>query len=131
MAGISSGATHQYDRELQPEKWPPHPDGPHVLVFHDRDISLQHDFVARTFQALPGNTKVIGMNQYVATLHAGIESAAEGFELGFQYDEPYCTYFKSHSSSWKLLLADPLSDQIKRAVSENAASLGFKTKYWE
>lgn len=128
MAGISSGATHQYDRELQPEKWPPHPDGPHVLVFHDRDISLQHEFVERTFQALPRNTKVIGMNQYVATLHAGIESAVEGFEIGFQYDEPYCTYFKDHSSSWRLLLADPLADRIKRADALNVVVDGRVTR---
>jgi len=45
MMGISPASGHQYDRELHPEKWPSHPDGPFVLLFHDRDISLQHDFI--------------------------------------------------------------------------------------
>ena len=114
MAGISPGGTHQYDRKLNPEWWPAHPDGPYVLLFHDRDISLQHDFVERTFQALPKDTMTISINHYVAVLHAGIE-AATGLQLDFQYDEPYCAYFKDHPSSWRLLLADPLLDRIKQA----------------
>jgi hypothetical protein len=119
MTGISPGATHQYDRELHPEKWPPHPDGPYVLLFHDRDISLQHDFVQRTFDALPKNTKTISMNHYIAILHTGIESATDGTELTFQYDEPYCAYFKNHPSSWRLLMTDPLADRIRRAAAVN------------
>jgi hypothetical protein len=119
MAGISPGATHQYDRELNPENWPPHPDGPYVLLFHDRDISLQHDFVERTLQALPKDATIISMNHYVAILHAGVESSGGRMQLGFQYDEPYCTYFKNHASSWRLLLADPLLDKIKQAPAMN------------
>lgn len=116
MAGISPGAVHQYDWELRADKWPPHPDGPYVLLFHDRDISLQHDFMERTFQALPKDTTTVSMNHYVAILHAGIESAADGLQLGFQYDEPYCAYFKNHPSSWRLLLANPLPEGIKQSA---------------
>ncbi len=115
MTGISPGATHQYDRELRPWQWPRHPDGPYVLLFHDRDISLQHDFVERTFEALPKNSMTISMNQYVAVLHAGIQSAAGPMKLQFQYDEPYCAYFKNHASSWRLLLADPLAEKLKHS----------------
>jgi hypothetical protein len=128
MAGISPGATHQYDRELHPEKWPPHPDGPYVLLFHDRDISLQHDFVQRTFEALPKNTNTVSMNHYIAILHTGIESATEGTEFGFHYDEPYCAYFKNHPSSWRLLIADPLADRIGRAGAINVVVDGRVTR---
>jgi hypothetical protein len=44
MAGISTGKTHAYDRELHLEQWPPHPDGPAVIIFHDRDISAAARF---------------------------------------------------------------------------------------
>jgi hypothetical protein len=119
MTGISPASVHQYDRELHPEKWPPHPDGPFVLLFHDRDISLQHDFVERTFNALPKDAMTISMNHYVGILHAEITSAGEGIEIRFQYEEPYGSYFRDHSSSWRLLLADPLADRIKLSTTAN------------
>ena len=113
MAGISKEAVHAYDRELQPSQWPAHPDGPFVLLFHDRDISLQHDFIQRTFDALPKDMETISMNQYVAVLHAQITSAAKSLELGFQYEEPYCTYFAKHASAWRLWLSDHLLKSIR------------------
>jgi hypothetical protein len=119
MTGISPASGHQYDRELHPEKWPQHPDGPFVLLFHDRDISLQHDFVERTFNALPKDTMTLSMNHYVGILHAQVTSASEGIEFGFQYEEPYGAYFANHPSSWKLLLADPLVDKIKQSGTAN------------
>ena len=119
MAGISPGATHAYDRELHPEKWPAHPDGPYVLFFHDRDISLQHDFVERTFAALPRGLKTISMNHYVGVLHAQIGSAADGLGFDFQYDEPYCAYFGKHPSTWRLLMADPVLERFKQARDIN------------
>jgi hypothetical protein len=121
MRGISPASGHQYDRELHPETWPPHPDGPFVLLFHDRDISLQHDFVERTFDALPKDTMTLSMNHYVGTLHAQVTSASEGIEFGFEYEEPYGAYFRNHPSSWRLLLADSLVDKIKRSATANMA----------
>jgi len=114
MMGISPGETHQYDRALHPEKWPPHPDGPFVLLFHDRDISLQHDFIERTFDALPKDATTLSMNRYIAILHAQIAPQGEGFAVSFEYDDPYSAYFQNHPSSWKLLLADSLADALKR-----------------
>lgn len=119
MRGISPASGHQYDRELHPETWPQHPDGPFVLLFHDRDISLRHDFVERTFNALPNDTTTLSMNHYVGILHAQVSSASEGIAFGFQYEEPYCAYFRNHSSSWKLLLADPLVDKIRQSTTAN------------
>jgi hypothetical protein len=90
-----------------------------VLLFHDRDISLRHDFVERTFNALPNDTTTLSMNHYVGILHAQVSSASEGIAFGFQYKETYCAYFRNHPSSWKLLLADPLVDKIKQSTFAN------------
>ena len=119
MRGISPASGHQYDRELHPETWPRHPDGPFVLLFHDRDISLQHDFIERTFNALPKHAMTLSMNHYVGILHTHVSSAGEGIELGFQYEEPYCAYFGSRPSSWRLLVADPLAEKIKQSTTAN------------
>jgi hypothetical protein len=119
MMGISPGSSHQYDRELHPEKWPPHPDGPFVLLFHDRDISLQHDFMERTFDALLKDARTLSMNHYIGILHAQVTSAEEGAGFAFQYEDPYGRYFSNHPSSWRLLLADPLLDRIKQSTSAN------------
>ena len=119
MRGISPASGHQFDGELHPEAWPPHPDGPFVLLFHDRDISLQHDFVERTFNALPKDAVTLSMNQYVGILHAQVTSASEGIEFGFQYEEPYGAYFRNHLSSWRLLLSDPLIDKIHQSTTAN------------
>ena len=115
MKGISPASGHQYDRELHPETWPPHPDGPFVLLFHDRDISLRHDFIERTFNALPKDAITLSMNQYVGILHAKVTTVSEGMEFRFEYEEPYGAYFRNHPSSWSLLLADPLVETIKQS----------------
>jgi hypothetical protein len=119
MRGISPAAGHQFNRELHPEKWPPHPDGPFVLLFHDRDISLQHDFIERTFDSLTKDAMTLSMNHYVGILHAQINGAAEGVGLIFQYEDPYGAYFKDHPSSWWLLLADPIVEKISQVVAAN------------
>jgi hypothetical protein len=119
MKGISPASGHQYDRELHPEKWPVHPDGPFVLFFHDRDISLQHDFIERTFDSLPEDAMTLSMNRYIGILHAQLTSAAEGIGFAFQYEEPYGAYFRNHASSWRLLLADPLTEKIKQLTTAN------------
>ena len=114
MAGISTGKTHAYDRELNLQQWPPHPDGPMVIVFHDRDISLQHDFVERFLAAIPVEMSFLSMNQYIGILHTGISApASDNWQLLFSMDDPYCTYFGRHESSWKFVLADPLMEKIQ------------------
>jgi hypothetical protein len=119
MKGISPAEGHQYDRELHPDRWPPHPDGPFVLLFHDRDISLRHDFIERTFDALPKDARTISMNHYIGILHSRIASANQGIGFDFEYEEPYGAYFSNHASSWRLLLADPLMQRIKQVTTAN------------
>jgi hypothetical protein len=144
MAGISTGKTHAYDRELHLEQWPAHPDGPAVIIFHDRDISLQHDFVARMLAAIPSEMAFVSMNQYIGILHAAIDApASEGWQLQFRFDDPYCAYFGKHPSSWRLVLADRLLEKIKsaravtiavdnqRPLRLNAAKLGREAIVFE
>jgi hypothetical protein len=114
MAGIAPGGTIRYDNPLHPERWPAHPDGPLVQLFHDRDISLDHDFVERTLAAIPNDMETVSVNQYVAILHTQIESpTAPGWQFRFHVDDPYGAYFNDHSSSWRLVLADPLWQKIR------------------
>jgi hypothetical protein len=81
---------------------------------HDRDIALQHDFIERTLAAIPSEMATISVNHYVGILHAQIEApAAEGWQLQFRFDDPYCAYFGTHPSSWRLMLGDALLQRIK------------------
>ena len=114
MAGISPGGTYAYDRKLELEKWAPHPDGPLVAIAHDRDISIQHDFVGRTLDSLPADIGFVSMNQYIGTLHAQIDAPeADSPELRFGFDDHYCAYFAKHPSSWRLLMSDPLLERLR------------------
>ncbi|MGI8958870.1 MAG: hypothetical protein ACR2IV_03720 [Bryobacteraceae bacterium] len=122
MAGIALGGTIQYSRELHLDQWPVHRDGPLVQLFHDRDISLDHDFVEQMLAAIPNEMATVTVNQYVAVLHTQIESpAAHGWQFRFHLYDPYCAYFKQHSSSWRLVLADPLLEKIRRAKAVSVA----------
>jgi hypothetical protein len=117
MMGISPHLTIAYDRPLHPELWPPHPDGPMMVVFHDRDISFEPQFIERLLAALPAAFETVSTNQYVGFLHAGIESAASAasneWGIKFVYDEPYCAYFSAHPSSWRLWLSDTMREKLR------------------
>ena len=113
MWGISPHTTVAFDRPFHTELWPPHPDGPFMVVFHDRDIAYQPEFLERFLTALPAGYETISTNQYVGFLHARIESSADdGWQLRFLFDEPYCPYFANHTSSWRVWLSDPWRDQL-------------------
>ena len=114
MTGIAPQTGTGYDRPLHAELWPPHPDGPLMIVFHDRDIAFQPDFIERLLAALPAGYETVSTNQYVGFLHARIESAAnDGWQLKFLFDEPYCAYFGSHPSSWRVWLSDPIREKLR------------------
>jgi hypothetical protein len=116
MAGAIAGAGHGHEQPLNAQNWPAHPDGPIMVTAHDRDIALQPDFLNKLFEQLPAGYETLGMNQYIAALHTNIESLAGGeWRLAFHFDEPYCDYFKKHSSSWQLWLAGSLRQQLKAA----------------
>ncbi|HEV2382178.1 MAG TPA: aldo/keto reductase [Terriglobia bacterium] len=117
MIGIAPQVgTTSYDRlsELHPERWLAHPDGPAMLLFHDRDIALQPDFVERLLTALPASYQTLSVNKYIGILHAQITSlATDSWQFTFDFDPHYCAYFERHSSSWKLWLSDPFREKLK------------------
>lgn len=116
MTGIALHAGTSYDHldALHPELWPAHPDGPVMLVFHDRDIALQADFLDRLFAALPSSYETLSVNRYIGLLHARIDSSTDdGWQLTFNFDEPYAAYFNTHPSSWRLWLSDPFREKLK------------------
>src|SRR5207245_5895538 len=99
MTGISPQTGAKFDRPLQAEQWPPHPDGPVMLLFHDRDIALQPDFIDRLFDALPPDYKTVSANQLIGYEHAQVDSAsAKGLDVLFGYNESYCGDFEDHCS---------------------------------
>lgn len=89
MNGIAAHAPVSYDQPVHAELWPPHPDGPVMAIFHDRDIAFRPDFIERLFAALPAGYETVSTNQYVGFLHARIESADDdGWQLKFLFDDP-------------------------------------------
>ncbi len=113
MTGIAPHTGASFDRPLHAELWPAHPDGPVMLVFHDRDIAFQPDFLDRLFAVLPVGYETLSVNQYVGFLHALIGTAdADGWQLTFDFEEPYCAYFGRYPSSWRLWLSDPLLKKL-------------------
>ena len=118
MTGISPHFTTSFDRldALRAQMSRPHPDGPVMMVFHDRDIALQPDFIDRLFDALPPDYKTISANQLIAYEHAQVDSeSADGWDVLFNYNEPYCQYFRNHGSSWTIWLSDSLRDKLQSA----------------
>jgi hypothetical protein len=117
MTGISPHFTTGYDRlnTLQADLKPPHPDGPVMVVFHDRDISLRPDFVESFLDALPAGYNPISANQYIGILHTQIASSSTDTEwqLIFDYADPYCAFFQKEPSSWRLWLSDPLREKLE------------------
>ncbi len=118
MAGVGREILHGTQNlfPFPPKPWPAHPDGPLYLVGHDRDITLQADYLDWFFSALPAGTKTMSMNQYVAILHTDITSSASNldWQLTFNFDPHYCAYFATHPSSWRLWLSDAVLERLKK-----------------
>ena len=120
MTGIAPQTEAKYDRPFHPDQWPAHPDGPVMLLFHDRDIAMQPQFVTRLLDSLPANYTTISVNHYIANLHTEVDSsAADGWQLTFNFDRHYCAYFGNHPSSWQLRFSDAFRQEL-----ENVQYLG-------
>jgi hypothetical protein len=78
------------------------------------------------FSALPSNYETLGTNEYIGMLHTQVSSSASNnnLQLTFAQDSYYCTYFATHSSSWRLWLSDPLRQQLM--VSQTEVSVDNK-----
>lgn len=115
MADVVLDADTGYDllSALHPEQWPYHPDGPVILGFHDRDISLDHSFIEQLFAALPTDYRTLAANEYIGVLHTQVHSSDDnGLHISFELDSQYCAYFENHPSSWQVWLSDPLRKQL-------------------
>jgi peptidoglycan/xylan/chitin deacetylase (PgdA/CDA1 family) len=129
MTGISPHFTTGFDRldALHAEMSRAHPDGPVMMVFHDRDIALQPGFVERLFTVLPPAYTALSANEYIGYLHARIRGAtADGWQLTFNFDDPYCAYFDKHPSSWRLWLSDAWLEKL-RTLQSVLATVDGKT----
>ena len=121
MTGVSPHFTTSFDRldALDAQMSRPHPDGPAMMVFHDRDVALQPDFVNRLWARLSPAYRTISANEYVGYLHARITSSTTGttgdWQLTFDGEEPYGLYFDQHPSSWRVSLSDPFLEKLKAA----------------
>ncbi len=123
MTGIAFESGAAFDRPFGFDRWPAHPDGPIFVTFHDRDISMQHEFAERLFAALPAGYATLSASEYIGMLHARVESSSAGsLELAFNFDPEYCAYFARHASRWRLWLSDAWLERIK-ALGEVAISL--------
>ena len=121
LAGVGREILHGTENlfPFPPVPWPSHPDSPLYLAGHDRDITLQPDYLDWLFSVLPSGTKTMSMNHYIAILHTDIASSVspQDWQLTFLLDPGYCTYFATRSSSWQLWLSDPLLERLKVAKS--------------
>lgn len=115
MTGISPQTEASYDRPFRPDEWPAHPDGPVMLLFHDRDIAMQPQFVTRLLDTFAAKYETISANHYIAYLHAeiGASPAADGWQVTFNFDPRYCAYFGVHPSSWVVRFSDAFRQKLK------------------
>lgn len=118
LGAIAPGITDAYDRPFpEAQDLPPHPDGPLVILSHDRDISLSpnHDFMNRLFASLPAGYKNLAPNEYIGFLHTPIHSfsSSNAWDIAFAFDTPYTQYFAEHASIWQLWIAEPILAQMK------------------
>jgi hypothetical protein len=123
MAGVGKeilhGTQNLFPFPLKP--WPAHLDAPLYLAGHDRDLTLQPDYLDQFFAVLPAGTQTMSMNHYIAVLHTGITSTASEshWQITFLLDPNYCSYFAAHPSSWQLWVSDPLLERLKKLKKPN------------
>ena len=88
-------------------------DAPVWLGFHDRDLALDHDAVARLLNILGPGVRYMSGAEYSAYLHTDIEQPqGEGVQFVVAYDGHYCGWFASHPSRWTI----HLSDETRRSI---------------
>lgn len=88
-------------------------DAPVWLGFHDRDLALDHDSVARLLDILGPGVRYLSGAEYSAYLHTDVEQPrGENMQFVVEYDGHYCGWFASHPSRWTL----HFSDETRRSI---------------
>jgi hypothetical protein len=86
------------------------------LGFHDRDLALDHDSVARLLNILGPRVRYMSGAEYSGYLHGNIEQLrGESVQFVVEYDGHYSSWFASHPSRWTV----HLSDEARRSIEES------------
>lgn len=94
-------------------------DAPAWLGFHDRDLALDHDSVARLLNILGPGVHYMSGAEYSAYLHAAIEQPrGESMQFVVEYDGHYCGWFASHPSRWTVHFSDETRQSIGGSLPE-------------
>jgi peptidoglycan/xylan/chitin deacetylase (PgdA/CDA1 family) len=98
-------------------------DGPAFVAFHDRDVAMDADSVERLLGQLGPGVRYMTAGEYCAYLHTAVtaESTGGGVVLAIRYDDQYCRYFASHSSTWTLHLSDEIRTRLPVGMPEKRA----------
>ena len=84
---------------------PAPPDG------HDRGVSLRPKGFAEVFAAYP-KARFIGLDEYIAYIHASIRAEAGGLRLEISDHPRFGRFFRSHPPTWSLHLSDWLRERM-------------------
>ena len=110
-----------YDQTISPKDLAWTIDAPYYLVFHDRDLSIDPTSPERLLRSLGPEVHYMSANEYCAYLHAQVKRDADtggGLSLVVDYDDHYCRYFASSTSTWTLHLSDETRHTMRTAVPE-------------
>lgn len=106
-------------------------DAPYYLLFHDRDLSLDHGWVERLLLHLGPGIRTMTADEYAGYTHAEVALSATlpakhsptSFALSVDYDPHYCRYFGKHDAAWTLHLSDETRQAVGTARGKKASSL--------
>jgi hypothetical protein len=90
---------------------------PARLRFHDRDIALDHAYLADLLHRIDSDARYMAMDEWVAYLHAVLNVTAptpDSLCLSFMNDSHYGRYFADHPSLWTLHLTDEVVGDLQR-----------------
>lgn len=92
---------------------------------HDRGIAQHPEEFPRIFEQLKG-LRFMGMNEYVAYLHAVVSSTGgDMLVISFDYDPHYCRAFKARSSEW-LLQIPSFEGKVEATIDGKARTVFFQ-----
>ncbi len=119
LESVSRRSSWDYDRRVTAADIPWTVDAPFWLGFHDRDLALDNNSIARLLGDLGAGVRYMSGSEYSAYLHAKVrKTESEALELAVDYDPHYAQYFASHPSRWTVHFSDDTRRALKRSVAE-------------
>ncbi len=105
IQGNANGSAPFGGTEDVPLILPAPPDG------HDRGVALRPEGFAEVFDAYP-KARFIGLNEYIAYIHADIRPLPDGFGLEVAGHPRFGRRFATHPAAWDLHLSDWLIERM-------------------